>query len=592
MKPFRLTDPSRQYCCFIQDCCFIALLFAFFCLLAFFIYYPGANGPMLLDDNANIVFNDGIKITRLDKDSLYQAATSMNDSFSSDRPALTHRPISYISFALNHYLASDFFVSLKLTNIVIHIANGLLLFIVCFQLTGRFLSRETDSCHLRHWLPLLVSVGWLLHPLMVSTVLYSVQRMTMLSAFFTLAGVIVFIYYRKKLLSSGSGFWCGLSSVSFFTVMAALSKENGALTTTFCLVIELCFFRFRFYHAVSQLTRRSYALILCLPTLLLVIYLTLTYFTSSNHSLSDYRHFDYDMRFLTQFRVLFSYLYWFIFPSPDNLTFIHDTFVPSRNLFSPMTTLVACVGWVAIVVTAIYLVIKNKLIWLAFGVLWFVCGHLIESTVLPLELVFEHRNYLPYAGLVFSLVYFLPWLVGRFSFSRAFRLILPLFLIVCIPAVLSARRVTDWQSEELLLAHWHTVNKNSPRVWAQTADYYMSRDHNIGAAYAALEKAFRLDPAEAGYGLAQIAIICSTPESFMLEEVLAITRRTSDALMQPPTTAYTINQYGNLLNLCSDLSQIRQFKDIHEKAARLNRGNISPLAHYMLAVMALAYILV
>jgi hypothetical protein len=39
----------------------------------------------------------------------------------------------------------------------------------------------------------------------------------------------------------------------------------------------------------------------------------------------------------------------------------------------------------------------------ALAVLWYLAGHLLESTVLPIELYFEHRNYLPVLGPVFAL---------------------------------------------------------------------------------------------------------------------------------------------------------------------------------------------
>ncbi len=568
----------------------IAILFGLACVLTFYIYYPGINGPMILDDYANIVHNHGIKITQIDKESLYQAATSMNGAFTSDRPELAHRPISHISFALNYYFAKDFFKSLKLSNLFIHLGVGFLLFGVCSQLVRKLPGNhpsQPDLTGVMRWLPLLVSTAWLLHPSMVSTVLYSVQRATMLSALFCLAGINAFIYYREKLLLSGTGFWFGLASVSLFTLLAFLSKENGVLTVTLCVVIEVCFFRFKFHPDIGKITHQSYMLLLCLPTILIIAYLIQQYLTASNDALLLSRNFDYDMRLLSQLRILFYYLYWFLVPTPSNLTFIHDTISPSEDIVTPITTAFAGMGWLAIVGTVIYLVIKNKLTWLAFGILWFTAGHLIESTVVPLELVFEHRNYLPYAGPLFSLVYFLIWLVNRFRFSGAFWLFLLFFLIVAIPAALLAQRVLYWQSEAQLIAHWHEINNNSPRVWAKTADYYFNQTRNTKATLGALDKALQLNPAEAGYGLAQIAIMCSAPESFRPEEVIAIRQRTFDALVQPPTTVYTVNQYGNLLNRCSDLRQIKILKNIHEKAATLNRQTMSQGAHFMLALLAL-----
>ena len=71
----------------------------------------------------------------------------------------------------------------------------------------------------------------------------------------------------------------------------------------------------------------------------------------------------------------------------------HDDFVISKTLLSPWTTLPAIAGLLALAVGALVLRKKHPLI--TFGIVFFFVAHALESTIIPLEIAFEHRNYLP-----------------------------------------------------------------------------------------------------------------------------------------------------------------------------------------------------
>lgn len=567
-------------------------LFAVICLLCFFIYLPAVNGPMLFDDKSNILFNDGIKINELNSASLLQAASSMQDTFTSRHPYL-NRPISYISFALNYYFADDFFRSLKVTNTLLHVMCGFLIYALVTQLvtlasqnTSRYGNDSLPPC--AQWLPLFVTSFWLLHPLMVSTVLYSVQRMTILSAFFSLAGIVSFIHLRQKLLLQANNtlLVIGAGLLGLFTALAFLCKENGILTPLLCAVIEVCFFRFRFSQPTTPAFNTMYKTLLISPVVLVVSYLVKIYIFSNADTTLATREFDTNARLLTESRITLEYLYWLVVPDIRQLTFLHDTVLISKDLLSPITTIMAVLTWMGTFAGLAWLLIRNRLPWLSFGVLWFIVGHLLESTVITLELVFEHRNYLPYVGPVFSLAWAITLCAQKFKASAVISLSLLSTLFIAMPAAATMERVKHWRSEEALIIHLFDINSGSPRVWAKAADLYFSHG-DVANTMKALDQAFSYAPWEAGYGLAQIGVMCTFPDNFGVKEVIAMRDKTLKALKQVPTTSYSISQYSNMIHMCSDLQQVNAFAAIHEAAARINNTILRSRSNYMLALIAL-----
>ena len=580
----------------VKDKFFNITLFVLISSFVFFIYYQAVDGPMVLDDQANIVFNEGIKIDDLSAESLYESATSMKEVFTSRHPLL-NRPVSYLSYGLNYLFSENFYRSIKTTNIFLHLLCGLLLFCFIRQLTEFYQHQypSGDTAAKSHvfrekmlsWLPLIASAGWLLHPLMVSTVLYSVQRMTILSAGCLLLGLNLYIYYRVKLLSLNKGFWVGLVGVLLMTLVAFLCKENGALLPLYCLVVELCFFRFNFHPQTGLLLRRFYLVLLILPVIILFSYLTNVYLSTDAQGLLSYRQFDLDMRLLTQARILWEYLYWLILPVPENLTFIHDTLQISQSLLQPVTTLLAVAGWFVLSIVMLHLLRQNKHPFLTFGFFWFLAGHLLESSVLPLELVFEHRNYLPYAGPIMAVLYYLLRGVSKLNVSTGFAVFLAGFIVTAVPALLTTERVRHWRSEQQLVEHWLQVNAESPRVWAKTADYFY-RNRNLAATFLSLSNGLNFASWEAGYGFAQLGIMCTQGQDLNSGRGAEVHKATMNALRQKPTTAYSVNQYRNMINLCTDLNQIKSLQDLHYEAAAQKKSQMVSGANYMFALLALA----
>ena len=116
------------------------------------------------------------------------------------------------------------------------------------------------------------------------------------------------------------------------------------------------------------------------------------------------RDFDLLQRLLTQARVLFLYLGLLLIPDIRRFGLYHDDLVTSTGLFDPSSTFLAVVAWAVIVVFILWGA-RRRAPW-AFASAWFLVGHGMESTIVPLEQMHEHRNYVPSVGIWIAAAYY------------------------------------------------------------------------------------------------------------------------------------------------------------------------------------------
>ena len=99
------------------------LAFAAILLVTAAVYLPGLYGDFVYDDVSFVVGNPRVQVTTLDLGDWVAAAFSF--------PSGTHqgRWLCMLSFAANHYLTGLDPFWFKLTNLAIHLINGVLLFL-------------------------------------------------------------------------------------------------------------------------------------------------------------------------------------------------------------------------------------------------------------------------------------------------------------------------------------------------------------------------------------------------------------------------------------------------------------------------------
>ncbi|MFC4250405.1 hypothetical protein [Sinimarinibacterium flocculans] len=344
------------------------------------IYWPGLGGPFLFDDAWNL---EGLAASGSGIEHVRDWLTFVLNGTAGP----LGRPISLASFTLNSLEWPADPWPFKLTNLLIHLATSVLIYALCAKMVAiSGLSRPRI-------LAFACALLWATHPQNVSTVLYVVQRMTQLGALFTLAGLLCFVHGRQIAARdprSGYAWICG--GILGFGTLAALSKENGALLPLFALVLDTTVLKAGGL-PTPRWWRHGSLLLLRLPLYLLVGYLA---FTSSSW-LEGYlaRDFSLSERLASQGPVLFEYVKQTYLPSLTSagiFTEVQPQQYPVWRVFW---------SWLAVALLIIAaLRVRRRAPLLACGVLWFVAGHALESSVLPLELYFDHRNYLPSVGLI------------------------------------------------------------------------------------------------------------------------------------------------------------------------------------------------
>lgn len=348
------------------------------------LYWPGLHGGFFFDDGASILQAKGVQLQVLSFESIQQALASGGAGPSG-------RPVAQLSFALNHYFSGLDPFAFKAANLLIHLGCGLLV----FALARRLLSAAKPQVKQEHLFIASSAVAalWLAHPIQLLPVLHVVQRMTSLSAFFLLAALLSHIQGREKTGWAAAArlllAWGILWPLSF------LSKESGALFPLFALAWEVIVRRST--HGGLDRVARMLAVVSAIALLAGLAY-ALSPRAQWLWSGYELRGFSPVERVLTEGRVLCLYLGLIFAPRLQALGLYHDDIVLSTGLLTPWTTLPALLGLFALVWLAWRARTRTPL--LAFGIAWFLIGHALESSILPLEIAHEHRNYLPLFGVL------------------------------------------------------------------------------------------------------------------------------------------------------------------------------------------------
>ncbi|HAN69214.1 MAG TPA: hypothetical protein DCQ70_12055 [Halieaceae bacterium] len=176
-------------------------------------------------------------------------------------------------------------------------------------------------------------------------------------------------------------------------MLAVFAKENGIVVLPVLLLLELLWFGCRRSGVVDRRLLAIALGLLALGTLFVVsVFLVVPERFLAHYSL---REFTLEERLLTQGRILWDYLGQLVWPQTARMGLYHDDVLLSHSLTDPVATLHALLAWGGVLVAAAVssgFVLGRRV---TFCMLFYLVGHSVESTVLPLELYFEHRNYFP-----------------------------------------------------------------------------------------------------------------------------------------------------------------------------------------------------
>jgi hypothetical protein len=464
----------------------VFLALAAIVLITALVYLPGLQGGYVFDDFPNIVDNTALHVTRLSWSDWVAA------SLSSPSSAL-RRPLAMLTFAANYYFTGPDPAPMKFTNIAIHLLNTLLVFGLVRSLVSTTCRGEEDMTRRIGWTALAASAFWALHPINLMAVLYIVQRMESLCQVFVLAGLWAYVAGRAQQQQRAGGWWLVLGGLAGGTALGLLVKESAVLLPVYALCLELCIFKFR----GSNQRRDSrvvavFVAVLVVPAIIGMSWLAPVLF---EHDSFVARNFTMTQRLLTEPRVLLDYLRWTVAPNLGEFGLAHDDFAVSHGLWDPPSTALAIFGLVALAGAAAIVRTRRPLV--ALGIFWFLCAHLLTATIIPLELVFEHRNYFASLGICIALADLLLLApAARRPAQRAGAAIAVAFALLC--ATTTYLRATEWSNPLLFASTEAAKRPRSPRATYSleraliVATNYQPSSPLIGPTLAAIGRARRV----------------------------------------------------------------------------------------------------
>ena len=390
------------------------------------------------------------------------------------------RPLAHLSFALNWFAGRDDVFGYHLVNVLIHLLSACVLYLTISTLlrTPNLQSKYSETSH---FISSLATVLWMINPIQTQAVTYIVQRMTLLASFFFITGIYCYLLGRLAGSKRQRNLMFVCCAASLLLGMAA--KENAALLPLTIIAIEAIFFQ----DLGNPLVRRrvfAYSAVGGLAIVILggVIFLKGD-FLSVFSGYGD-RFFTPSERLMTQPRVLIFYLTLILCPLPGRLSIDHD-FAVSTSLLHPWTTLPAIVLIIAMIVGALFQARKRPL--LSFAVLFFFLNHLVESSILPLELVFEHRNYLPSMFLFVPVAEGAVWLLDRYREKQPILNYGMIGLVICLMIGFgwgTYVRNDVWRTE---LSLWSDAYRKAPLLHRPLHNLAMARYEKSGQLEKALE---------------------------------------------------------------------------------------------------------
>ena len=451
------------------------LLIFLMVIAVFTIYSSSINGPFVFDDTFNIRDNSNIRLTNFTTDGIIRAGF---------KSPCRHRPVANISFALNYYFNKYNTEGYHFINILIHILTGIILFYLIkatlellsaqnlkFRFETNVPSDKSDAAtdnaaNLRIststrsfgqsssgilFISFFTAFIWLVHPLQTQTVSYIVQRMNGMAAMFYVISFLFYIKARQAILK-------GKKSALFlgcilFGILALGSKEIAATLPFFIFLYEWYFFQ----DLNLKWLKRNTIYLLCL---LFIVGLVALYFLDSHPiktilAAYNIRDFTLWQRVITEFRVVIYYISLLMLPLPIRLNLLHDITI-SNSFINPVTTLLCFIAISALIAAAVFLAKRERL--LSFCIFWFFGNLVLESSVIGLEIIFEHRVYLPSMFFILLLVSS----VYRFAKSKWIPGVL-LCTVAIIFSVWTYQRNVVWGDDVILWEDCVRKSPNKPR---------------------------------------------------------------------------------------------------------------------------------
>jgi tetratricopeptide (TPR) repeat protein len=422
--------------------------------LIFLIYSNTFNASWHFDDFPNIVLNPHLQISDLKPETLFNTFfASRKDGFYLQ--TRLYRPLPCLSLALNWYAGRDNVTGYHIVNLLIHLVTASFLFLVILNLfkSPNLKGKYGDS---QYFVALLTATLWAVNPIQTQAVTYIVQRMAAMAAMFYIIGIY---FYIKARLQPRRWKQYAFFLVCLLSYGCALGSKENAITLPIAIVLlEIVFFQ-----DLSSARTRKRVFWIAMGTGLSIVAMGTLFFLKGNplSFLKIYaeRSFSPLQRLLTEPRILIFYLTLIFYPIPTRLSIEHEIAV-STSLVDPWTTPISIVLIIALIGVGVSLIRRRPI--LSFAMLFFFLNNMIESSFIGLELIFEHRNYLPSLFLFFPVAVGIKWLMDYYRDRQpSMRVLIASFITIVIIGFGIGTYVRNmaWSTEKSL---WEDAMQKAP----------------------------------------------------------------------------------------------------------------------------------
>ncbi len=435
---------------------FITALILLF-LLNIISYSNSFDGQWQFDDFDNIIFNSNVHLTNLSAEDVKKSFLGLTKSHWS-------RPVSYFSFAMNYYFSGTDIFGYHLVNFAVHYLTAIFLFLFILN-TLKLPSLNGKYEKSAYSIALLSTALWSINPLQQTAVTYVVQRMASMAGMFF---IMAMYFYLKGRTASRQCKAVAFFSLCLVSALAAFgTKENTVMLPIVLFIFDLVLIKGLPIKNIKPIIFTA-AVVLLIPFMVALFYFDIPTLIGDYKNLRPFSMWE---RLMTQPRIFFYYISLLLYPISSRLVFLHDVDF-STSLIQPWTTLFSALSIVIIFVLAVKNARKRPL--LSFCVLFFFLNHLIEGSIFSLELIYEHRNYIPSMLLFVPLVIFIMNALDYFKHRKS----LQYMIVVLITFIIAAEAHTTYLRNDLFLSPvslWKDCVSKSPNL--------SGGHNNLGKAY-------------------------------------------------------------------------------------------------------------
>ncbi len=302
------------------------------------------------------------------------------------------RPVVNMSLLLNYQINGLNVIGWHIFNTLFHILNALLVYALIYNTLKLPLLNDkygSSSKRMAFFGALLFAV----HPIQTQAVTYIISRTELLAAFFYLSTFFLFIRWHR------TGSVLNLAGAVLTAFLAMGSKEHAVTLPAMLFLYDFIFISGG--RIKESLGRWKQHLAIASSWLLLAFLLSTVKLEGAGFGISGEGGITPWTYLLTQFNVIWTYIRLMFLPINQNLDYDYPI---AQTLFE-FPTILAFIGHIIVICAALYIYVKRGWRLIPFGIVWFYVTLSPTSSFVPiLDVIFEHRLYLPSVGFFIAFI--------------------------------------------------------------------------------------------------------------------------------------------------------------------------------------------